>query len=234
MEIILWFWLFDKRWLCNLRPHLKIFALIWLLPIIMNFIVLMGSLFYFYDTNLLQTYTSGQIMFLIKDAICVISLVCSIILMKDIYKNLNVNERILDVLMEKLDYFPETILPTSSKDGLNLTASREFWSARKSLLSVNGIVLLFASLSQVAWSIFHVVKQINAECLYFSNIILFADSIEIFGFLFCVLLFMLTSFIKVFSFVSAYLCPCLMNCLSDLCSKKRRVLKLMKKRKKIF
>ena len=218
MEFFLWFWMLDKRWVCGLRPNLKYFTFLWLIPIIINITALPISVMWLMSFNFSE-FARIQYITSVKTAVSIISIVCSFIMMHDTYSNSKI--QLLNILNEnnKKVYLKSEY--ESSDD--------EFWITRKSLLCPNGIILLFMSILQIAWSIFYLFNkdlfEYNIEKLQYL-IISNAYMQVIFGAPVC-LLFFYACFFKAIFVLAANFCSGCVLAIAETCSKRRS--KIIKK-----
>ena len=187
MEFLLWLWLYDKRWLFGFRPNIYIYCFIWLIPILINI-----SVFSFNAYFITLNKTIYQYAMLLKSLICFFSLVSSFFLIK----NLLSNEKSENHFIEKIKDFYY----------FDIVKNDEYWISRNSLLSFNGLFLLFISLCQIIWSIYYIKYGIKYS-LYVTMVLKQSAFIEIYSSIFILIMFGIISFIKVSSFISLYLCP---------------------------
>lgn len=219
MEFFLWFWMLDKRWVCGLRPHLKYFTFIWIIPIMINIILATINIMWLISFSFSE-YSKNQYVTVIKTVVDIISIVCSLKMIFDTYSNSKI-----EILNTINGNNKENIILKS--DIFKLKEDDEFWISRKSLLTPNGIILLLMSISQIAWSIFYLSNQelfiYNKEVLKYlilsnayTHIILSTPVI---------LLFFFACFFKVTFFLSANFCVGCVIKIADSCCKNRSDIK---------
>jgi hypothetical protein len=79
MELLLWLWLLDKRWLFGYKPNIYLYIFIWLIPILINISVIYFNFYFFSVDNILFQYTIFS-----KLIICFFSFLTSLILIKNL------------------------------------------------------------------------------------------------------------------------------------------------------
>ncbi len=196
MELLLWLWLFDKRWLFGYKPNINLYIFVWLFPILMNVSVISFN-FYFisFDKNIHQYAMFSKSLF------CLLSLLSSIILIK----NLISFEKIENNFFEKIKDM--TYSEKIKKD--------DYWISRNSLISFNGCFLLIISLCQILWSIYYIKYGIKYS--YYVTMALKQSAFLEIGFAcFIGILLGISMFIKVSAFISSYICPNLLIFFSKL------------------
>ena len=213
MEFFLWFWMLDKRWACGFRPPFKYFTFLWLIPIIINLTVIPISIMWLMPFNFSE-FDRIQYITSVKTAVNIISIICSLIMMYDTYSNSNM--RLINTLNE---YDKNVYL----KDDIHESIDDEFWISRKSLLCSNGIILLFMSILQIAWSIFYLFNKdlfaYNIEKLKY--LILFNAYLQV---IFSTPVFLLSfyaCFFKTIFVLAANFCSGWVLKIADNCSKNR-------------
>ena len=187
MEFLLWLWLYDKRWLFGFRPNIFIYCFIWLIPILINI-----SVFSFNAYFITLNKTFYQYAMLFKSIISFFSLLSSFLLIKNLISNKKSENNFIEKI-KYIDYFEK----------IN---NDEYWISRNSLLSFNGLFLLFISLCQIIWSIYYIKYGIKYS-LYVTMVLKQSAFIEIYSSIFILIMFGIISFIKVSSLISLYLCP---------------------------
>ena len=89
MEVFLWLWLLDKRWLCGYRPILRYYLLLWFFPCLMNSILLTINIYYI--SHSLYINNESQVVYqyyiIIKSILSLISIICSLLLVRDLIAN---------------------------------------------------------------------------------------------------------------------------------------------------
>ena len=98
MELLLWLWLLDKRWLFGYKPNIYLYIFIWLIPILINISVIYFNLHSFFTNEILFQYT-----ILSKIILCVFSFLTSLILINNLlsYQKIENNffEQIKNILV---------------------------------------------------------------------------------------------------------------------------------------
>ena len=97
MELLLWLWVLDKRWLLGFKPKLSLYIFAWLIPIVIN--ISMFSFYVYvlnngvlshckyppYSFHLLDL--TPQIVLTTKSVLCFISTLLGLMLIKDLVVN---------------------------------------------------------------------------------------------------------------------------------------------------
>ena len=134
MELLLWLWLLDKRWLFGYKPNIYLYIFIWLIPILINISVIYFNFYFFSVDDILFHYIIFS-----KLIICFFSFLTSLILIKNLLS-----------YQKKENNFFEQIKNIS----LTKKVRRDnYWVYRNSLINLNGIFLLIISLFHVFWYI---------------------------------------------------------------------------------
>lgn len=187
MELLLWLWLLDKRWLFGYKPNIYLYIFIWLIPILINISVIYFNFYFFSVDDILFQYTIFS-----KLIICFFSFLTSLILIQNLLS-----------YQKKENNFFEQIKNSS----LTKKIRRDnYWVYRNSLINLNGIFLLIISLFQVFWSYYYI--NFGIKYNYYYTILLRQSAFFEIGFaIFVFIIFGITSIIKIFSFITLYLCP---------------------------
>jgi hypothetical protein len=111
----------------------------------------------------------------------------------------------------------------SSKEE-NFIYYEDYWMNRTILLSANGIIVLIASIINIAWSIFYVLhKNIFKEVFdWVEQYIIFVAYLNIFFFVPIILILFLAIVIKATFIVTAMVCPGFVVSLSESCCKRNK------------
>ena len=199
MELLLWLWLLDKRWLFGYKPNIYLYIFIWLIPILINISVIYFNLHSFFTNEILFQYT-----ILSKIILCVFSFLTSLILIK----NLLSYQKIENNFFEQIKNI--NLIKKVRKD--------DYWIYRNSLINLNGLFLLIISFFQIFWSFYYI--NFGFKYNYYYTILLRQSAFFEIGFaIFVFIIFGITSFIKIFSFISLYLCPKLIIYISKIFNK---------------
>jgi len=217
MEFFLWFWLFDKRFLCDIRPTLKNFSFFWLVPIIIH---LASATFNIYSLFPFRIFSKPQIILGIMTILETTSIICLIIMLKNLYnisKNQPKQQKNIFVL----------IYEEVKEDKNTYIYYEDYWMGRKNLLSANGIIILILSGFHIAWSFYYLFNRDIFEemFLWVEKIVISYSYINIFLALPIVLVILYATTIKVVFALSAICCTgCVLSC-SDLCCEKNKGLR---------
>ena len=216
MDFFLWFWLLDRRFLCDFRPALKNFSFLFLLPIIFYLLIICFNLYCLFPFRKLMEISYLIVGF--ETIFKMISVVCLALLITGLYnlskKQPKNQKNIFVLIFEKIKNDKEE----------NFVYYEDYWMNRTILLSVNGIMVLLTSIINIGWSIFYVLHRNMFLDLYdwIEQFILFGAYLNI---LFCFpVLFVLISamIIKVSFVLTAMICPSCVLSLSGLCCKRNK------------
>ena len=211
MDFFLWFWLLDRRFLCDFRPALKNFSFLFLLPIIFYLLIICFNLYCLFPFRKLMETSYLIVGF--ETIFKMISVVCLALLITSLYnlskKQPKNQKNIFVLIFEKIKNDKEE----------NFVYYEDYWMNRTILLSVNGIMVLLTSIINLGWSVFYVLHRNMFLDLYdrVEKFILFGAYLNI---VFCFpVLFVLVSamIIKVSFVLSAMICPSCVLSLSETC-----------------
>ena len=218
MEFFLWFWLLDRRFFCDMRPLLKHFAFLWLIPILFHLCMAAFYAYCLYPFNTPLDFVEYVIAFVA--IVKIISIICLFIMMLNLYK-LSKNQP-----QKYKNIFVLTFERIKNSDGNkdNFIYYEDYWMARKNLLSFNGIIILVLSILHIIWSFIYMYNKNS-----FKNIFKlgekFVISYEFLNIFFCLPVIILLGvglIIKATFLISAMCC---MNCvlsLSEICCKRNK------------
>jgi len=206
MELFLWLWLYDKRYLGGCRLNLKIYQFLWLFPILINLIT-GGYSLYFLLNNIIVNKINyfSNVIFFSKIILCLLSVILSIILLILIIKNIKKEYKFYQYLNEEIN----GEIPNEQID--------EYWIGRNSLCNIPGYILLFISFVQVGFSFYYIFNSkynININDNYINFLFKYHSLLEVIFFIPPMLILFLAIIIKVFCFACAYICPGLLSGLS--------------------
>ena len=216
MDFFLWFWLLDRRFLCDFRPALKNFSFLFLLPIIFYLLIICFNLYCLFPFRKLMEISYLIVGF--ETIFKMISVVCLALLITGLYnlskKQPKNQKNIFVLIFEKIKNDKEE----------NFVYYEDYWMNRTILLSINGIIVLLTSMINIGYSIFYVLHRNMFLDLYdwVEKFILFGAYLNI---VFCFpVLFVLVSamIIKVSFVLTAMICPSCVLSLSGLCCKRNK------------
>ena len=100
----------------------------------------------------------------------------------------------------------------------------DYWMGRAILLSANGIIVLFTSMMNIAWSIFYVLHRTMFQEVYdwVEQFIIVCAYLNILFFLPIIFILTLSIIIKVTFVLHAMICPSCVLSLSGICCKKNK------------
>lgn len=200
MELLLWLWFYDTRWLFNFKISITCYKNAWLIPLFLHSGLMAVCLYYLQisatftcDKSLrLWLYTRTFFSFLIGTTIIFFMVKIS---------NIDEKER-------KAFETPVNIMPQLQ----NNMRQYDFWIRRKSLLSTPGILLLFLGLVSLFWSCL-IISFYHFQDYYFKceskiqKLLNVHSLIIIIGNSPLAFVFVVMIFVKVSSFICAFLCP---------------------------
>ena len=221
MEFLLWFWLLDRRFCCNMRPLLKQFAFLWIIPIIIHLLMVTLNIYCIFPFNNLG---KSQYIIIGISIIEIISILCLFIMMISLYntskkqpKKENKNIFILFYDKIKLNEEKESFI-----------YYEDYWIARKKLLSCNGIFILFLSTIHILWSFYFLFNR-NSYLEIYKWGEKFYMSYCYLNILFCSPVFILLGYAMILKFSFILSAMCCTNCIfyiSEKCCKKNKGLEL--------
>ncbi len=199
MELLLWLWLLDKRWLFGYKANIYLYIFIWLIPILMNICIIYFNLYFFLSNDILLQYTMFS-----KLILCFFSFISSLILIQ----NLLSYQKKENKFFERVNNI--SLIKKIKKD--------DYWICRNSLININGLFLLSISFCQIFWSIYYLNFEIKYN-YYYTKLLRQNAFFEIGFAIFVFIIFGITSIIKIFSFITLYLCPKLIIFISKIFNK---------------
>ena len=218
MEVFLWFWLLDKRWLCGYRPIMRNYIILWFFPVTMNAILLTLNIYYISHSLYLNIESNivYQYFIMIKSLISLISIICSILLVRDLVINhQRENFSLIEILSEKINKSEEKF--NKNNDFNMIFSDDEYWCSRKCLLNSNGKFVLLIGICQIFCSIYYL-RVRNSYIYYIDYTLKQFSSIELLFALPVFFIFGISFLIKLITFISSYACPNVIIILSKLFS----------------
>ena len=216
MEFFLWFWLLDRRFLCDLRPALKNFSFFFLIPIIVYLVIICFNLYRLFPFRNLMDTTNLIVAF--ETILKMVSTICLIIMITNLYnlskKQPKRQKNIFVMIFEKIKNSNEE----------NYVYYEDYWMGRTILFSTNGIIVLLTSILNITWSIFYVLKRNMFMKLFdwVEQFIIFNAYLTI---LFCIpvlLVLSLGMLIKIIFIINAMIFPSCVLSLSGICCRKNK------------
>jgi len=135
METVVWLWLYDRRWVFNVKAPCSL--KIWTLPLIIN-AVFLTSLFN-YSRNRDQCYSHFETWIYVRAAIiCLVFVGLLLIFKETTYSAITEKNKMVN--------YKASILPTCK--------NHNFWVTRNALTSYPGLFLLALSLINWIWSLY--------------------------------------------------------------------------------
>ena len=216
LEFFLWFWLLDRRFLCDLRPALKNFSFLFLIPIAFYLLIIFFNTYCLFPFKTLMKTANLIVAF--ETILKITSTICIIILTTNLYnlskKQPKRQKNIFVMIYEKIK---------NSKEE-NFIYYEDYWMGRTILLSPNGIIVLVTSIINIGWSFFYVFHRNMFHELFdwVEQFIIFNAYLNIFCCIPVFFLLILAAIIKVSFVLSAMICPSCVLSLSQTCCKKNK------------
>jgi hypothetical protein len=216
LDFFLWFWLLDRRYLCGFRPAIKYFSFLFLLPILSHSLTMSFNIFCLYPLTKLMD--PAHLIVAFETILEMVSIICLIILIANLY-NLSKKQP-----KKQKNYFVLVFEKIKGNKEDNYIYYEDYWMNRTILLSANGIIVLVASIINIAWSIFYVLhKNIFKEVFdWVEQYIIFVAYLNIFFFVPILLILFLAIVIKATFIVTAMVCPGFVVSLSGSCCKRNK------------
>ena len=227
MELLLWLWLYDKRWLLNIKPSFRFYIALWFLPILTNIYLTIFGIFSLSTVNFSKCSSSTSSFIAspkpalaIKTLLSFLSFICSILLIK----NIMIHDKEEKPLRDKL-----------VKEELNdcLCTRSDFFIRRKSLNTISGIILLGVGILEILYSI-HFFMNNNKICTdRITGVFLQNALFELIFAIPILCVFALAASVKVSAFIASYTCPSLVIAISRMFSDNSKMKKNLKFKKVI-
>jgi hypothetical protein len=218
LEFFLWFWLLDRRYLCDFRPALKYFSFLFLLPIVLHSLTVCFNIYCLFPFNKFKN--PAYLVAAFETILEIISTICITILMTNLYglskKQPKKQKNNFVLMFERVK---------SSKEE-NFIYYEDYWMNRTVLLSPNGIIVLSASIINIAWSLFYVLHRNMFHEVFdlVEQFIIFIAYLNIFFFIPIILVLFLATVIKVGFTLTAMICPSFVLSLSERFCKRNKKL----------
>lgn len=147
MELFLWLYFYDNRWLFNLKVPVNIYKYIWILPICIHSILISAAIYYLQfahnfvcsDSVRIQLYQRTMFSFLI----C-LNIIIFMVKITHFYEKENnyfsKAKRVFPILNHRIQEY-------------------DYWIRRNSLFSTSGMLLLFQSIISFVWSFYYAVNN---------------------------------------------------------------------------
>ena len=197
MEFFLWFWLLDKRYMCNMRPLLKYFSFLWFFPISIHLFMAAFNIYVLFPFK--NLFTSYIISFV--TIIEIISIISLFTIMLNLY---NISKK-QSKKSKNILCFEQT---NQINDGEFFIYYEDYWIGRKNLLNANGINILVLSIIHIIWSFYYLNNRNRFLYIYkFEKIIISYSYLNIFFCAIIIFLLFCATIIKISFVISAMLCP---------------------------
>ena len=213
MEFFLWFWLLDRRFCCNMRPLLKQFAFLWIIPIIIHLLMVILNM---YCILLFNNFGKSQYIIIGITFIEFISILCLFFMMINLYKISKKQPKKKNIL------FYEKINSKEEKE--SFIYYEDYWIARKILLSWKGIFILFLSIIHILWSFYFLINRNLFQEIYKWGQKFYMSYCYL-NILFCAPVFILLGYAMIVKFSFVLCAMCCTNCIfniSEKCCKKNK------------
>ena len=221
MELLLWLWFYDTRWLFNFKISIICYKNAWLIPLFLHSFLMAVCLYYL---QLSATFSCDKSLKLWLYTRTFFSFLISMTIVFFMIKISEVHEK-----EQKAFETPVKIMPQLE----NNMRQYDFWIRRKSLLSTPGILLLFLGLVSMFWSCL-IVSFYHFQDYYFKcetkiqNLLYVHSMVIIIGNSPLALVFIVMLFVKVSSLISAFLCPNFLISLSKMFSRQKMKVELIR------
>ena len=205
MELFLWLWLFDERWVFNIKLSNLKYRILWFFPLFSQIFLILLCFYFVFLTNI--THCEKQIkVVLFSKAFFSLLLTISII---KFYFNLKRHCFKEEANLELV----HKVYPTLRKSVTNNHLDSYF--SRKCLFNTNGIILLLLSITSFIWSYYGAyLNREESESVVtpycnrgFEDLISKHSSFIFITNLPIIIVLIITIFIKIFSAVGTLLCP---------------------------
>lgn len=215
-EFFLWFWLLDRRFLCEFRPALKYFSFLFLIPIAFHSLSISFNLYCLFPFKKLMDPANLIVAF--QTILEMILTICLMILIANLYnlskKQPKRQNNIFVLIFERLK---------NSKEE-NFVYYEDYWIGRTILFSAIGIIVLLGSIINIAWSIFYVLnKNMFLELFdWVEQFVIFVAYLNILLSLPVILILVLSLFIKLIFIIIAIIFPSCVFSLAEICCKRNK------------
>ena len=214
MELLLWLWFYDTRWLFNFKMSIICYKNAWLIPLFLHSFLMIVCLYYLQISSTFDCDKSLRLWLYTRTFFSVLLASTIIFFMVKISQ---VNDK-----EQKSFETPVKIMPALE----NNMRQYDYWIRRKSLLSTPGILLLFLGLVSLFWSCliisFYHFQEYYFKCETRIQTLLNVHSFFIIlGNLPLALIFAVMLIVKVGSFICAFLCPNFLIAISKFFSKQK-------------
>ena len=216
MEFFLWFWLLDRRFLCEMRPMLKYFSFLWLFPIILHVIMILSNVYCLFPFKNMNT---SQNIITFITILEMISIICIFLLMVNLY-NISKNQFKQSRKVHVLNF--EQINSIDNKN--NFIYYEDYWMGRKNLFNANGIFILFLSLIHICWSFYYLSHKNKFQEIFKlrEQIVISYAYFNILSFFPVIFLLLCAGIIKIPFILSSIFCTSVVVSLSKIFCKKNK------------
>jgi len=207
MELLLWLYLYDNRWLFNLRLPTNIIKFLWAFPIFIHFMILSSGIYYLNFVDDYQCTKTLKMWIYHKTCFSILMIINIIIFLMKIQTLIQKEKLQIKESSKIFNYHPQNHLNSVSFDQSYLS----FWVRRNSLISTSGILLLIQGFTSIYYS--HLIKSIVTSkyfrsCDYKIQKALCIHSYSIFyGNLLILVIIVVMIIVKVFHFVMGMYFP---------------------------
>ena len=221
MELLLWLWFYDSRWLFNFKTSITFYKNAWLMPLFLHTFLMVVCLYYL---QVSATFTCDKSLRLWLYTRTFFSLLISTTIIFFMAKISQVYEK-----EQKSFEIPVKIMPKLE----NNMKQYDFWIRRKSLLSTSGILLLFLGLVSLFWSCL-IVSIYHFQDYYFKCELKIQKMLNVHSFFIIagnlplVIIFLVSIIIKISAFICAFLCPKFLISLTKMFGEKKMTVDLIK------
>jgi hypothetical protein len=171
MELFLWLYFYDSRWLFNLKVPVRIYKYIWIIPFMIHFIFLMITFYYFDKSNNPTCQLTTKLWLyhrLLYSILISINIIIFMIKIQIEYRK----EK--NALLKASQVYPAL---------KNKIYENDYWIRRNSLISTPGITLLFLSIVSLFWT--YLIIGIQNKKIYESCDVKLQNIVDIQTYVFC-------------------------------------------------
>ena len=221
MEFFLWFWLLDKRFLCNMRPIMKNFSFLWLFPISFHLTMTSFNLYLLFPFKK-NLEKSEYIILSFMTKFEIISIICLFNMTINLYNNSK------NIPVQQKNSFTIVFEPIKTKEDKNdYIYYEDYWMARKNLLSYNGIIILVLSLIHIIWSFYYLNNKTRFQNIFKfgEHFVIFYSYLNIFFFAIIILMLIYAGIIKISFVLLSIFCTSFVVSISKKICKRNKGLK---------
>ena len=221
MELLLWLWFYDTRWLFNFKMSLTCYKNIWLIPLLLHSLVITICIYYLQLSSTFSCDKSIRMWLYTRTFFSALISATIVFFMIKINKVFEKEKKSFETPIKIMPYLE------------NNMSQYDFWIKRKSLLSTSGILLLFLGLVSLFWSCmiisFYYYQDYYLSCEVKIQKLLNIHSIFIIvGNAPLALILAIMLIVKISCLIAAFLCPNILISFSKFFTKEKMEVQLIK------